>query len=101
MLVAQIPPDRHGETSENISDTVQSMLSSLSSTLTFVSPSKTRLPQAPHFLRGTTLHQAWRLYLDERKPFTTAILPADDGPVGRSVPALLHPADFNMLARLS
>lgn len=54
-------------------------LSLKSSILLFVSSNREELPEGPYFLKGRTLHRAWRLYPDTSSAFTLSVIPADSG----------------------
>ncbi|KAI1121626.1 putative amidase [Nemania abortiva] len=41
------------------------------------SSNESRLPPGPYFLRGSSIHQAWRLYTDELDAFTFGVIPDD------------------------
>ena len=61
-----------------IPDEVGEFLRSRSSRLVFSSAAPS-VPEGPYFIRGSSLHQAWRLYEDDMLSFVSAVIPADDG----------------------
>lgn len=65
------------EPTATLPETLQDFLRSQSSKLLF-STDTNYLPEGPYFLRGRSLHQAWRLYADESRAFVTSLTPADN-----------------------
>lgn len=58
---------------------VTDYLASRCCSLHFVAPESTPIQEGPYFIRGKTLHEAWRLYPDDNLSFTVAVIPDHDG----------------------
>jgi hypothetical protein len=70
-------PEGPQEPTATVPETLQDFLRTRSIKL-FFSTDADYLPEGPYFLRGRSLHQAWRLYADESRSFVTSLTPADD-----------------------
>lgn len=51
----------------------------ISAKLIFVSAAAKDLAEGPYFLRGTSLHRAWKLYRDTNSAFTVSVVPSESG----------------------
>ena len=74
-VIVELPA---GVTSCAIPDDVDTFLQSQASDLIF-SSTLPPIPEGPYLIKGTSLHQVWRLYEDDLFSFISAVVPADGG----------------------